>query len=74
MVGEEEEKPPSPAAVVQVQVRAELLLFLPVSFKSFTLQLLVSKPFLCGILFFFSLSRADDTVERGGGTRDETRR
>ena len=72
MVGEEEEKPPSPAAL-QVQVRAELLLF---SFFACVIQVLYTptfglKTFLCGILFFFSLSRADDTVERGGerGTR-----
>ena len=59
MVGEEEEKPPSPAAVVQVQVRAELLLL---SFFACVIQVLHSNVwsenlFLFGMLFFFSLSR-----------------
>jgi len=63
VVGEEEEKPPSPAAVVQVQVRAELLLFCLCPSSPLHSNFLVSKLFLCGILSFFSLSRADDTVE-----------
>lgn len=74
MVGEEEEKPPSPAAVVQVQVRAELLLF---SFFACVIQVLYTPTFGLKSFFvrhsflFLSLSRADDTVERGGerGTR-----
>lgn len=47
MVGEEEEKPPSPAAV-QVQVRAELLLF---SFFACVIQVLYTPTF--GLKTFF---------------------
>lgn len=47
MVGEEEEKPPSPAAL-QVQVRAELLLF---SFFACVIQVLYTPTF--GLKTFF---------------------
>ena len=59
MVGEEEEKPPSPAAL-QVQVRAELLLF---SFFACVIQVLYTptfglKPFFVWhSLLFLSLAR-----------------
>ena len=72
MVGEEEEKPPSPAAGVQVQVRAELLLFC-LCHSSPLHSNFWSQTFFCAAFFSFSLSRALMTQLNEGGERGTRR-